>query len=124
MRCCSYALCALFVFWNIALDSFLKILKDNGMHQCDLFFQEELNIENTLLLFKRVMTVTIDKWHEYTGLFYRKVYFLIKVLNTNTCLSLVCQNLFSLVYYFYLFPFLPLLCNGDVKSNPGPKKNK
>ena len=31
------------VFWNIALDIFLK---DRGMHQCDLFYQEQLNTEN------------------------------------------------------------------------------
>ena len=44
----------LIVFWNIALDIFLKIFKNKGMHQCDLISQEELNIENNLPLFKRV----------------------------------------------------------------------
>ena len=48
----------------------------------------------------------------------------IKVFNTNICLSLVCENLISLVYCFYLFLFLLLLCNRDVESNPRPKKNK
>ena len=71
-----------------------------------------------------IMTVSIDQWCAGIGLFYGKVYVSIKVFNTNTCLSSVCQNLFSLVYYFYLFLFLLLLCNGDVESNRGPKKNK
>ena len=35
----------------------------------------------------------------------------------------MCENLFSLVYCFYLFPFLLLLCNRDVESNLGLKKN-
>ena len=49
MRHCSYALCASFVFfWNIALDIFLKILKDKVMHQSDLFSLEELNINHYL----------------------------------------------------------------------------
>ena len=49
MRHCSYALCASFVFfWNIALDIFLKILKDKVMHQSDLFSVEELNINHYL----------------------------------------------------------------------------
>ena len=47
-------MCIIYVFWNIALDIFLKILKDKGMHQCDLFSHEELNIGNVLPLFKRV----------------------------------------------------------------------
>ena len=38
--------CIICVFWNTALDIFLKILKDKAMHRCDLFSQEELNIEN------------------------------------------------------------------------------
>ena len=71
-----------------------------------------------------VMTFCIDQWHAGIGLFYGKVYVSIKVVNTNICLSSVCQNLFSLVYCFYLFLFLLLLCNGDVESNPGPKKSK
>ena len=49
--CIMWIIC---VFFNIALDTFLKILKGKGMHQCDLFSQEELNIKNVLLLFKRV----------------------------------------------------------------------
>ena len=48
-------MCINCVFWNIALDIFLKIFKDKGMHQCDLFSHEELNIENVLPLFKRVV---------------------------------------------------------------------
>ena len=44
----------IYVFWNIAFDIFLKILKDKGMHQCDLFSHEELNIGNVSPLFKRV----------------------------------------------------------------------
>ena len=55
---------------------------------------------------------------------YGKVYVSIKVFNTNICLFSVCQNLFSLVYCLYFFLFLLLLCNGDVESNPGRKKNK
>ena len=47
-------MCIICVFLNITLDIFLKILKDKGMHRCDLFSQEELNTENVLLLFKRV----------------------------------------------------------------------
>ena len=47
-------MCIIYVFLNIALDIFLKILKDKGMHQCDLFSHEELNIGNVLPLFKRV----------------------------------------------------------------------
>ena len=50
-------MCINCVFWNIALDIFLKIFKDEGMHQCDLFSHEELNIENVLPLFKRVVLV-------------------------------------------------------------------
>ena len=60
-------------------------------------------------------------------MFYGKVYVSIKVFNTNICLSSVWQNLFSLVYCFYLFIylfFLLLLCNGDVESNPESKKSK
>ena len=71
-----------------------------------------------------IMTVSIGQWHAGIGLIYGKVYVSIKVFNTNICLSSVCQNLFSLVYCFYLFLFLLLLCNRDVESNPGPKKNK
>ena len=41
-------------FLEHCLDIFLKILKDKGMHQCDLVSQEELNIENNLPLFMRV----------------------------------------------------------------------
>ena len=52
-----------------------------------------------------IMTVSINQWHAGIGLFYGKVYASIKVFNINICLSLVCQNLFSLVYCFYLFPF-------------------
>ena len=47
------SIAALYLF-NIALDIFLKVLKDEGMHRCDLFSQEELNIENVLPLLKRV----------------------------------------------------------------------
>ena len=38
-------MCIIFVFWNIALDIFLKILKDKVMHQSDLFSLGELNID-------------------------------------------------------------------------------
>ena len=48
-----YIMCII-CFFNIALDIVLKILKLKGMHRCDLFSQEELNIENVLPLFKRV----------------------------------------------------------------------
>ena len=47
-------MCIICVLCIIALDIFLKILKDKGIHQCDLFSHEELNIENVLPLFKRV----------------------------------------------------------------------
>ena len=47
-------MCIICVSWNIVLDIFLKIFKVKGMHRCDSFSQEELNIENVLLLFKRV----------------------------------------------------------------------
>ena len=43
-----------YVFWNTVLDIFLK---DKGMHHCDLFSQQELNIENVLPLFKRVTLI-------------------------------------------------------------------
>ena len=52
-----------------------------------------------------IMTVSINQWHAGIGLFYGKVYVSVKVFNINICLSLVCQNLFSLVYCFYLFLF-------------------
>ena len=65
---------------------------------------------------------------------YGKVCVSIKAFKTNICLSSicqnffslssVCQNFFSLVYCFYLFIFLLLLCNGDVEYNPRPKKSK
>ena len=44
----------IYVFWNIALDIFLK---DKVMHHCDLFSQEELNIENVLPLFKEISLI-------------------------------------------------------------------
>ena len=69
------------------------------------------------------MTVSIDQWRSCIELFYGKVYVSIKVFNTKFCLSSVCQNLLSVVYCFYLFLFLLLLCNEDVESNPGPKKS-
>ena len=47
-------MCIIYVFWNIALNIFLK---DKGMHHCDLFSQEELNIEHVLPLFKRVSLI-------------------------------------------------------------------
>ena len=99
-----------------------EFLKDKGMHQCDLFAQGELSIENVLLLFKRVFL--FYNHDADVGLFYGKFYVSIKVFITNICLPSVCQNLFSLVYCFYLFLVLLLLCNGDVESNPGLKKNK
>ena len=71
-----------------------------------------------------VMAVSIDQWCVGIGVFYGKVYVSIKVFNTNICLSSVCKSLFSLIYCSYLFLFLLLLCNRDVESNPGPKKNK
>ena len=71
-----------------------------------------------------IMTFSTDQWHVGIALFYGKAYVSIKVFNTNICLSSVCENLFSFVYCFYLFLFLPLLCKEDVESNPGPKKNK
>ena len=71
-----------------------------------------------------IMTVSIDQQHAGIGLFYGKVHVSVKVCNTNICLSSICQNLFSFVYCFYLFLFLLLLCNRDVESNPGPKKNE
>ena len=41
--------------WNIGLNVFLK---DKGMHNCDLFSQEEeLDIGNVLPLFKRVSLI-------------------------------------------------------------------
>ena len=43
-----------FFFWNIDLNVFLK---DEGMHNCDLFSQEELDIGNVLPLFKRVSLI-------------------------------------------------------------------
>ena len=43
VRRCSYALSALFSFLEYCFRHFLK---DKGMHQCDLFSQEQLNIEN------------------------------------------------------------------------------
>ena len=46
--------CIIYVFWDIALNIFLK---DKGMHHCDLFSQEELNIENVLPLFKMVSLI-------------------------------------------------------------------
>ena len=49
-----YIMCIIYVFWNIALNIFLK---DKGMHHCDLFSQEELNIEHVLPLFKRVSLI-------------------------------------------------------------------
>ena len=65
MRRCSYAISALFVFFfNIAFDTFLKIVKDKVMHRYDLFFQKELNIKNVLPLFKRVsLFYNHDSWH-------------------------------------------------------------
>ena len=44
----------IYVFWNIASDIFLK---DKVMHHCDLFSQEELNIENVLPLFKEISLI-------------------------------------------------------------------
>ena len=44
----------IYVFWNIALDIFLK---DKVMHHCDLFSQEKLNIENVLPLFKEISLI-------------------------------------------------------------------
>ena len=44
----------IYVFWNIALDIFLK---DEVMHHCDLFSQEKLNIENVLPLFKEISLI-------------------------------------------------------------------
>ena len=43
-------MCIICVFWNSALDIFLKILKDKVMHQSDLFSLEELNIDNVLTI--------------------------------------------------------------------------
>ena len=43
-------MCIICVFWNIALDIFFKILKDEVMHQSDLFSLEELNIDNVLTI--------------------------------------------------------------------------
>ena len=56
-----------------------------------------------------IMTVSIVQWHAGVRLFYGKVYVSVNVFNINICLSLVCQNLFSLVYCFYLF-FFRLYC--------------
>ena len=53
-----YILCTIYLFiyffWNIDLNVFLK---DEGMHNCDLFSQEELDIGNVLPLFKRVSLI-------------------------------------------------------------------
>ena len=70
----------------------------------------------------KIMTVSIDQWRAGIELLYGKVYLSIMAFNTNICLSSVCQNLFSLVHFYS--SFLLLLCNRDVESNPGSKKNK
>ena len=47
-------MCIIYVFWKIALDISLK---DEGMHHCNLFSQEKLNIKNFCPLFKRVSLI-------------------------------------------------------------------
>ena len=81
------------------------------MHQCDLFSQEELNIENVYHYLRgnpyfAIMTVSIDQWHAGIGLFYGNVSVSIKVFNTNICLSSVCHNLFCCL----LLLFIPFFC--------------
>ena len=79
MRHCSYALCAL----NITFNIFLKLLKHKAMHQCDLFSQEELNIENVLPLFKMLSLFynhDIDQWHAGIGLIMEKSMFQLRYL--------------------------------------------
>ena len=49
--------CTLFVFFRIFLYIFLKKLIDKGIHQCELFSHEELNIKNVILSSERVFLV-------------------------------------------------------------------
>ena len=75
-------MCIICVFQNIALDIFLK---GKGTHQCDLFSQEELNIENHGNY--AIMTASIDQWHAGIGLFYQESAKLRAIrANVQTCL--------------------------------------
>ena len=72
----------------------------------------------------KIVTVSIDQWCAGISLFYGKVCVSIKVFNTNICLSLVCQNLFSLVDCFYLFLFCFYCVMEMLNPIQKPKKNR
>ena len=64
-------------------------MKGKGTHQCDLFSQEELNIENHDSY--AIMAASIDQWHAGIGLFYQESAKLRAIRAKNV---LTCQHAF------------------------------